>query len=72
MCLEIYELDPVYFVSAPGLSYPACLKQTGIKLELLTNYDMLLMVKKWIRGGIRQASHGYAKANNKYIKIINK
>ena len=26
MCLEIYELDPVYFVSAPGLAWQACLK----------------------------------------------
>ena len=29
MCLEIYELDPVYFVSAPGLVWQACLKRTG-------------------------------------------
>ena len=25
-CLEIYELDPIYFVSAPGLAWQACLK----------------------------------------------
>ena len=48
MCLEIYELDPVYFVSAPGLAWQACLKKTGVKLELLTDYDMLLMVEKGI------------------------
>ena len=46
MCLEIYELDPVYFVSAPGLTWQACLKKTKVKLELLTDYDMLLMVEK--------------------------
>ena len=34
MCLNIYELDPVYFVSAPGLAWQACLKMTGVKLEL--------------------------------------
>ena len=28
-CLEIYELDPVYFVSAPGLAWQACLKKTN-------------------------------------------
>ena len=66
-CIEIYELDPVYFVSAPGLAWQACLKKTGVKLELLTNYDMLLMVEKRIRGGICQATHRYAKANNKYM-----
>ena len=51
ICLEIYKLDPVYFVSAPGLSWQACLKNTEIKLELLTDYDMMLMIEKRIRGG---------------------
>ena len=63
MCLNIYELDPVYFVSAPGLAWQACLKKTGVKLELITDYDMLLMIEKRIRGGICQARHRYAKAN---------
>ena len=52
MCIEIYGLDPVYFVSAPGLAWQACLKKTGVKLELLTDYDMILMIEKGIRGGI--------------------
>ena len=60
-CNEIYELDPVYFVSAPGLAWQACLKKIRVKLELLTNYHMLLMVEKGIRGGICQATHRYAK-----------
>ena len=68
MCLKIYELDPVHFVSAPGLAWPACLKKTGVKLELITDYDMILMIEKGIRGGICQATHRYAKANNKYMK----
>ena len=71
-CNEIYELDPVYFVSAPGLARQACLKKTGVKLELLTNYDMLLMVKNGIRRGICQAVHRYAKASNKYMKNYDK
>ena len=29
MCLEIYRLDPVYFVSAPALAWQACLKKTS-------------------------------------------
>ena len=49
-CLEIYGLDPVYFVSAPGLAWQACLKKTGVKLELLTDYDMILMIENGIRG----------------------
>ena len=71
-CLEIYELDPIYFVSAPGLAWQACLKKTEVKLELLTDYDMILMIEKGIRGGICQATHSYAKANNKYMKNCNK
>ena len=68
MCLEIYELDPSYFYSAPGLAWQACLKKTGVKLELLTDIDMLLMFEKGIRGGMCQATYRYAKAKNKYMK----
>ena len=55
MCLDIYGLDPTYFVSTPGLAWQACLKKTGVKLELITDYDMLLMIEKGIRCGICQA-----------------
>ena len=72
MCLVKYQFDPVYFVSAPGLAWQACLKKTGVKLVLLTDIDMLLMVEKGTRGGISQATHRYAKANNKYMKNYNK
>ena len=48
-CIEIYELDPAHFLSASGLAWQACLKETGVKLELLTDIDMLLMVEKGIR-----------------------
>ena len=68
MCLKIYELDLLHFVSAPGLAWQACLKKTGVKLELITDYDMILMIEKGIRGGICQATHRYAKANKKYMK----
>ena len=71
-CIEIYELDPAHFLSAPGLAWQACLKRTGIKLELLTDIDMLLMVEKGVRGGICHAIHRYAEANNKYMKNYNK
>ena len=72
MCLDIYGLDPVYFVPAPGLAWQACLKKTEVKLELLTDYDMVLMIEKEIRGDICQARHRYAKANNKYKKNYDK
>ena len=69
-CIKIYEFDPVHFLSGPGLAWQACLKKTGIRLELLTNIDMLLMVEKRTRGGLCQAIHRYAKANNKYMKNL--
>ena len=47
-------------------------KKTEVKLELLTDVDMLLMVKKGIRGGICHAIHRYAEANNKYLKNYDK
>ena len=71
-CIEIYELDPAHFLSAPGLAWQACLKKTKVELELLTDIDMLLMVEKGTTGGICQAIHRYAKANNKYMKNYNK
>ena len=67
-CLEIYGLDPSYFYSAPGLAWQACFKKNGVKLELLTDIDMLLMIENSIRGGMCQAIYRYAKSNNKYMK----
>ena len=68
MCLKEYELDPAHFLSLPGLAWQACLKKTNIELELLTDYDMLLMVEEGIKGGICHSIQRYAKANNKYMK----
>ena len=67
-CIKVYELDPAHFLSLPGLTWQACLKKTNIKLELLTDYDMLLMVEEGIRGGICHSVHIHARANNKYMK----
>ena len=66
-CLRHYSLDPAHFYTSPGLAWRACLKQTGIKLELLTDPDMLLMFERGIRGGITQVVRKYASANNPYM-----
>ena len=68
MCIKEYELDPAHFLS---LAFQAYLKKTNIELQLLTDYDMLLMVEEGIRGGICHSIHRYAKANNKYMKNYN-
>ena len=61
-CQKIYNLDPTHFASAPGLAWQACPKMTKVKLELLTNANILLMVEKGIRGGICQVIHHYESA----------
>ena len=72
LCLKIYKLDPVYYFTAPGLAWDACLKITNIQLELLSDVNMLLMFEKGIRGGISIISNRYGEANNKYMKKFNK
>ena len=67
ICMRNYKLDPAHYLTAPGLSWDACLKMTGVNLELLSDVDMLLMVEKGIRGGVSMISNRYGKANNKYM-----
>ena len=57
MCLKIYELDPACSVTGPGLAWQAALKKTKVKLDLLTDINMLLVVEKGIRGIIFHAIH---------------
>ena len=71
-CIDIYELDPAHFLSTSGLAWRACLKKTEVRLELLTDVDMLLMVEKGIRGGICHAIYRHGKGNNKYMKNYDK
>ena len=68
MCLKKYKLDPVHFLSAPGLTWKADLRKIKVKLDLLTDFDMLLMVQNGIRGGICHSTYQYVKANSKYMK----
>ena len=69
MCLKIYHLDPVKFHAAPGLAWQIALKNTEVKLELLTDIDMLLMVEKDIRGGICHVIHLHDKnKESSYLK----
>ena len=60
-CIEIYGLDPAHFFSATGLAWQACLKKTRVKLELITDYDMILIIEKGTKVGICQTTHWYAK-----------
>ena len=67
MFLKINHLDPVKFLSAPGLTWQAALKKTEVKLNILTDFDKLLMVERG-GGGISWSIYRHAKANSKYKK----
>ena len=67
VCLDNYGLDLAHFYTATGLAWKACLKKTGVNLELLKDPDMLLMFECGIRGGITQSVHKWANTNNPYM-----
>ena len=54
VALQNYKLDPAWYYTTPGFAWDAMLKMPKQKLELLTDYDMVLMLEKGIRGGISQ------------------
>ena len=59
-------------MSAPDIAWQRCLKKTGVKLEFLTDVDMLFVVEWEIRGAVSHAIPRYAKAYNKDMKNYNK
>ena len=67
-CLTYYKLDPLHYITSPGLAWDAMLKMTGINLELIIDVDMQLFIEKGLRGGISYIAHRHAEANNKYMK----
>ena len=67
MRLKVYKLNRAKFLSAPGLAWQVALKKTIVKLDLLTDINMLLMLEKSIWGRIFHPIYRYAEANNKYM-----
>ena len=72
ICLKIYELNPAKFLAGPGLALQRALKTIIVKLDLLTDTDMLLMLEKRIRGEKCHSIYLYAKSDNKYLKDYDK
>ena len=60
--LNHYELDPAQYLTAPGLTFDACLKMTGAKIELLTNINHLLFIEQGIRGGVSMIGNSIRKS----------
>src|SRR5688572_14037886 len=67
MSMNYYKLDPLHYYSSPGLSFDACLKMTGVSLQLITDPDQYLFIEKGMRGGVSMISNRYAKSNNPYL-----
>ena len=67
VCLENYSLDPAWYYTSPGLSWDALLKVSGVRLESLTDVDILLLFEKGIGGGVSMIPNRYGKANNKFM-----
>ena len=59
ICIKNYNLDPAHYYTAPGFAWDATLELTEVKLELLSDPDMLLMVEKGIRGGVSMINNCY-------------
>ena len=66
--LHTYGLDPAHYVSLPSSSWDAMLKMTGVRLDLLTDVDMLNFIERGMRSGISTITRRHAVANNKYMK----
>ena len=70
-CLNAYNVNPCYFYASPGLALQACLKMSGVEIELLTDPVVYLFIEEGLRGGISVISKRYSKANNPYIPNYN-
>ena len=68
ICLDYYGLDPAHYFTTPNFAWDAMLKVTDVKLDLLTDYNMHLMIEQGLRGGIAMITHRHAEANNPYMK----
>ena len=62
-----YGLDPLHYLTAPGLSWDAMLKKTKVELELLTNHDQLLFLERGVRGGVSSIINRHSEANNSHL-----
>ena len=67
--MKNYELDPAHFFTAPGLSWSAALKYTGVTLELPIDPDISIFFDKGLIGGISMIGNQFARANNEELGV---
>ena len=68
--MRTYGLDPLHYHTAPGLTFDAGLKYTGVTLDLITDEEKFLFIEAGIRGGISVISHRYSKINHPRLSNI--
>ena len=61
-CLKYYGLDPCHYFSAPGLSWDAMLKMTGVTLKKISDPDKYIVFEQRMRGGVSYINKRYSKA----------
>ena len=65
-----YQLDPLWYSTAPSFSFDACMKMTGVELSLLKDVEMYNFLEMGIRGGISVISQRHARADNRYCTSV--
>ena len=69
--LKYYGLDPCHYFSAPGLSWDAMLKMTGVTLEKICDPDKYMFFEQRMRGGVSYINKRYSETSkNKYILYL--
>ena len=58
---------PAHYFTASGLAYDTAHNFIGVKLELLSEPDLLMMFENATRRGVTMTSHRHDKANDPYI-----
>ena len=67
-CLKYYGLDPCHYFSAPGLSWNAMLKMTGVTLGKINYPDKYMFCEQGMRSGVSYINEKYSEASkNKHI-----
>ena len=59
--MKHYQLDPAHYLSSPSLAWDACLKKKGQKLELISDYDILMFFERGTKGGMCHISKRFQK-----------
>ena len=64
MIFDKYQLDPVKYISSPGLTKNCCLKYTNAKIETIQDVSIYNFVKNSVQGGLSDSINSYVKLDN--------